>query len=126
MRNIPTLQSFWSEARFVHLVRDSRDVCLSILIWKKADRNAGRYATWTEDPVSTTALWWERKVRLGREGGASLGPELYHEVRYESLVARPAEECAGLCEFLDVPYDDAMVRFHEGKTRTDLPDAARG
>jgi hypothetical protein len=24
-----------------------------------------------------------------------------------------------LCEFLDLPYDDAMLRFHEGRTKTD-------
>jgi hypothetical protein len=125
VRSISSLHALWPEAKFVHIIRDGRDVCLSIMNWKKAGRNAGRYATWNEDPVSTTALWWERKVRLGREAGASLGPELYHEIRYESLVSRAVEECTRLCEFLDVPYDDAMVRFHEGKTRTDLPDARK-
>ncbi len=29
----------------------------------------------------------------------------------------PAEECAKLCSFLRLPFDDAMVRFHEGRTR---------
>jgi len=42
---------------------------------------------------------------------------LYREVRYEALVARPAEECARLCAFLGLPYDPAMPRFHEGRTR---------
>jgi Sulfotransferase domain len=56
-------------------------------------------------------------VRLGREDGAPLGSDLYHEVRYEALVSRPAKECEKLCSFLDLPYDDAMLRYHEGRER---------
>jgi hypothetical protein len=125
VRSILDLHALWPEAKFVHIIRDGRDVCLSILNWKKADRTAGRYASWEEDPVSTTALWWERKVRTGREAGAQLGSKLYCEVRYESLISRPEQECQRLCEFLDVIYDDAMIRFAEGKTRTDLPNARK-
>jgi hypothetical protein len=119
VRRIPALHALWPEAKFVHLMRDGRDVCLSVLNWDHAGYTAGRYATWAEDRVSTTALWWKRKVQFGRQGGQALPPGLYHEVRYEDLVARPAEECAKLCAFLGVPYDEGMLRFHEGKTRTD-------
>jgi hypothetical protein len=121
VRRIPTLHALWPQAKFVHIIRDGRDVCLSVLNWNKADRTAGRYASWEEDPVATTALWWERKLRTAREDGARLGSSLYYEVRYESLISRPEQECHRLCEFLDVLYDDAMIRFAEGKTRTDLP-----
>lgn len=126
VRHMPGLHELWPGARFVHIVRDGRDVCLSVRNWKKAGRTAGRYATsWEEDPVSTIALWWERKVLSGREAGAALGPGLYHEVRYEDLIGDPGGECRALCGFLDLSYDAAMVRFSEGKTRTDLPDARR-
>jgi hypothetical protein len=125
VRSILELHALWPDAKFVHLIRDGRDVCLSILNWKKADRIVGRYASWEEDPVSTTALWWERKVRTGREAGARLGSSLFYEVRYESLISRPEQECQKLCEFLDVPYDDAMIRFAEGKTRTELSNARK-
>jgi Sulfotransferase family len=125
VRNIPTFHALWPDAKFVHIIRDGRNVCLSILNWKKAERTAGRYASWEEDPVSTTALWWERKVRKAREDGAALGPGLYHEMLYEDLVEDPERECNRLCEFLGVPYHDVMIRFAEGKTRTDLPNARK-
>jgi hypothetical protein len=38
-------------------------------------------------------------------------------VFYESLVGDPERECARLCSFLGVDYDDAMLRFHEGRER---------
>jgi Sulfotransferase family len=116
-RRIGTLHALWSHARFVHLIRDGRDVCTSILNWKKAERALGRFSPWGEDQVTTAGLWWEWHVRLGREDGGSLAPELYHEVRYEELVSRPAETCETLCSFLDLPYDDAMLKFHEGRTK---------
>ena len=82
----------------------------------------GRTRTWTlldweVDPITTAAVWWEWHVRLGREDGGSLAPKLYHEVRYEALVSEPAKECETLCDFLDLPYDDAMLKFHEAERR---------
>src|SRR5262249_55446059 len=105
-RNLPTLHALWPEAKFIHLIRDRRDVCLSAVNWKrKAARLASLFTTWGEESVATAAAWWEWHVRLAREGGLPLGPERYCEVRYEALVERPAEECARLCAFLGVPYD---------------------
>jgi hypothetical protein len=117
VRRLRTLHRLWPGAKFVHLIRDGRDVCLSVRKWNHASRSAGRYSTWADDPVATTALWWARKVRLGREGGQRLGEGHYHEMRYEALVDRAAEECTRLCAFLGVPYDERVLRFHEGRTR---------
>jgi hypothetical protein len=38
-------------------------------------------------------------------------------MRYEDLVSSPDDTCARLCDFLGVPYDEAMLRFHEGRAR---------
>jgi hypothetical protein len=116
-RNIPTLHHLWPGAKFVHLIRDGRDVCLSVTNWSKAERNPGIFTTWNEDRISTAALWWERFVQAGREDGRVLGPDLYYELHYEALIARPAEECAALCEFLGVPFYEQVLRFHEGRSR---------
>ncbi|HEY6712446.1 MAG TPA: sulfotransferase [Rubrobacter sp.] len=119
VRRIPTLNALWPEARFVHLIRDGRDVCLSAINWRKADHALGRFSTWGVDPITTAAVWWEWHVRLGREDGGSLAPNLYHEVRYEALVSVPEETCAALCDFLGLPYDDAMLKFHQGRENAD-------
>jgi hypothetical protein len=115
VRSLPTLHSLWPRARFVHLIRDGRDVCLSLLDWNRAPRNVGRFVTWEEDPLSTAALWWEWQVRLGLEAGAEIGTSLYREVRYEALVADPEATCRSVCGFLGVPYSESMVRYNEGR-----------
>jgi hypothetical protein len=128
IRSIRTMHELWPEARFVHLIRDGRDVCLSTLNWEKnAALLRQSFSTWDEHPVISAALKWEWNVRLGREAGQSLAPGLYCEMRYEALVHQPTEECARLCAFLNVPYDEHMVRFYEGRTKSkpDL-DAKKG
>jgi hypothetical protein len=115
VRYLPTLHGLWPQAKFVHIIRDGRDVCLSVLDWRKG---ATSYSTFYEDPFTTAGVWWEWYVQLGREGGNQLGLSLYHEVHYESLVAEPEAECARLCEFLAIPYEPSMLRYHEGRTRS--------
>ena len=123
VRRIDTLHALWPEARFVHLIRDGRDVALSLMNWPSVrTKKPGTFPTWRDDPASTAALWWELNVRRGREAGKALGPKLYRELRYESLVANPALECTMLCEFLGVPYDEAMLSYHEAFKATEGPD----
>jgi hypothetical protein len=123
-RSLGTLHALWPRARFVHLIRDGRDVCLSLLSWErargwKADEGAARFGVWAEDRACAAALWWEWHVRLAREAGGTLGPALYYELRYESLITRPAEECARLCAFLALPYEGTMLERYESRVRTE-------
>jgi hypothetical protein len=126
VRYLPTLHGLWPRARFVHLIRDGRDVCQSVLSWRKADRNPGKFTTWREDRVTTAALWWEWHVRLGREDGHALGANLYYEVRNEALTAEPARECAALCAFLGLPYNEAMLRYQEHRAKGSWGRSAKG
>lgn len=116
---IPTLHGLFPWARFVHLIRDGRDVCLSATTWHQAERLESRFPSWRENPVSTAALWWELHVRLAREAGSRLEPGLYYEMRYEELVACPSAESTALCSFLHVAPSESMLRFHEGRTKVD-------
>jgi hypothetical protein len=126
-----TLHELWPSARFVHLIRDGRDVFLSSRSWsaKRVARGAkptsiARLTGWKHDPVGTAALWWKWHVQAGRDSGSVLGEGLYREVGYESLVARPEQECRRLAAFLELPYDAAMLSFHAGRSRETDPTAA--
>lgn len=133
VREIERLHALWPGARFVHLIRDGRDVTLSMLEWRKVDPKPGHFATWKDDPVSTAAWWWRHNVQLGRAAGQALGPKLYCELRYEALVSQPREQSEALFRFLDLPFDASVLNFHaEGrgsdpgleKTRAGLPVTA--
>jgi hypothetical protein len=111
--DLSVLHHLWPEAKFVHLIRDGRDVCLSVLNWRIREKVERLFSTWNECRISNLAAWWEWQIRLLREAGGALSGEQYLEVRYETLVAHPEETCARLCDFMGVAYDPAMMRSHE-------------
>jgi hypothetical protein len=119
VRSIEVLHDLWPEARFVHVIRDGRDVAASMREWVKLRPKPGDFVTWREDPVSTAAWWWEQNVRRGRQPRVALGPELYYEVRYEFLVSRPRETGQALADFLNMPFDEAMLHFHKDRSGND-------
>jgi hypothetical protein len=120
VQRIGTIHRLLPRAKFVHVVRDGRDVAVSALGWEKAASFFDRYPTWSRDPITTAALWWERNVLLGREAGTHIGPDLYLEVLYERVVEDTEAAARAICEFLDLRYSPSMLRFHEGRT-TRLP-----
>jgi hypothetical protein len=116
-RELSLLHDLWPDARFVHLIRDGRDVLLSLRDWPKSTRVVGRFLPWSEDAVMSAALFWEWHVKLARHTGFRLEPGLYNEVRYEALVSQPAEKCAALCEFLGVPFSERMLLAGEQRRK---------
>jgi hypothetical protein len=92
------------EARFVHLVRDGRDVALSLT--ERAERRGARPA-----PPRRMARKWRRRIRRARRQAASL--PAYLELRYEDLVAEPETKLREVCRFLELEYDPAMLAYHE-------------
>src|SRR5262249_52804692 len=73
VRRMPQLHELWPQARFVHIVRDPRDVCLSLLDWSSGERTAGQFGTWQLDPTVSAALYWRYSVALGVQYGRELG-----------------------------------------------------
>jgi hypothetical protein len=90
------------EARFVHIIRDGRDVALSL-----DKRGWSRPLPWDKrNSLLAAGLYWEWIVRKGRDCGRDLGPR-YMEVRYEELVSEPRRALTRLGDFLqhDLDYD---------------------
>ena len=124
LRNLNILHSLWPAARLVHLIRDGRSNCLSMINWPKSQKAAARFEIWKEDKIATVALWWKWHIQRGKASAADIAPKQYYEMRYESLVENPEQQCRNLCRFLDLPYDDAMLRFNEGRETADAGQSA--
>ncbi len=48
----------------------------------------------------------------------SVEPTRYHQVRYEELVKQPQAVMEGLCEFLQIPFEENLMQPYEGKRMT--------
>ena len=87
------------EAHVVHLIRDGRDVALSLR------------ATWfaPAEDLAALARHWAEQIRSARRQVA--GRDCYTEVRYEDLVAEPEETLRRICADLDLDFDPAMLEL---------------
>ena len=116
VRYLPQLHALFPSARFIHIIRDGRDVALSVRDWTQGGKGPSRRAMWDEEPVAVCALWWRRFVSTGFRDGAPLGCSAYREVLYERLVEAPEATLTELAEFLCLPDSPAMAAYHVGKT----------
>ena len=96
---MPLIAKLLEEAHFIHIIRDGRDVALSVIpLW------------WGPGTVPEAASWWAERVRRGRRTGADLP---YLEVRYERLVEKPEAELRRICAFIELDFDAQMLSFDE-------------
>jgi Sulfotransferase family len=107
LASLTAIHRLWPKSKFIHLIRDGRDVCAGVLRGANASELARRFSTWSEDPIVTAALWWKWLVRQGREAGVKLGPDLYLEMHYESFRRDRRKEWARIVEFLGAAKTDA-------------------
>jgi hypothetical protein len=94
-----------AEARFVHVIRDGRDVALSRIKWRQ--ERSGK-----TPPVRRMARRWKEAITVARKQARRV-PH-YLEVRYEDLVAEPEPTLRRICEFTELEFDSAMLDYHEG------------
>ena len=97
--HIPKLFEWFPDAQIVHLIRDGRDVALSLF---GRQHDFGVYNTYF------AAEYWESYVERGRAVGKTLAPHQYLELRYEDLLAKPEESMKVLCNFLGETYSDTL------------------
>jgi hypothetical protein len=94
-------------ARFVHVLRDGRDVACSLRTHPRHKvLNGELVPTGIRKPIAGCARRWVRDIDSSRRWW---GDPRFMTVRYEDLVlnARPALE--GLMKFLDEDWDEAML-----------------
>ena len=97
-------------ALIIHIIRDGRDVALSI------DKLSYiRRLPWDRKPrVMAAGVYWEWMVNRGRRDGRKLGDD-YTEVHFEDLIGNPRETLAKLGEFIDHDLDyDRIQRVRIG------------
>jgi hypothetical protein len=88
------------EARFVHLIRDGRDVALSQVA-----------VHFGPDSIEGAAEKWRSEVEKARRQGPKLGH--YLELRYEDLIADPEPVLRQVCDATELEWDDAMLSYQD-------------
>jgi sulfotransferase family protein len=94
------IQTALPEARFVHVIRDGRDVALSVLDRTVRDIDAAHVAG-----------RWKQKIEKAREAAPAL--DHYTEVRYEDLITDTEPTLRRICEFIELDWDPTVLDYHE-------------
>jgi hypothetical protein len=111
---LETILELFPEARFIHIIRDGRDVVMSGLRGRWRDFERVHYM-------------WKSHVDIGWGFGRSLPADRYFELRYEDLVADDVAMARKLFDFLGIALHPAVIRFCEAQMekRTPFCDPSR-
>ena len=96
---LPFIWELFPDAQVVHVIRDVRDVTAS-------HRTAFGYKSALGAPLK-----WQRYIEQTRSAAADAPPGLYHELRYEALVADREGTMRTLLDFLGEEWDAGVLDF---------------
>ncbi len=118
---LPLVDYLFPQARYLHLIRDGRDIAFSNHVppfnafWQKIYINAEGVRYWRGlwfgqmsklayrfDPLPYNVQHWINSVMVGRQFGSMLGNR-YMETRYEDLCLRFDAEAQRILSFIDAP-----------------------
>ncbi|MHC5109434.1 MAG: sulfotransferase family protein [Planctomycetota bacterium] len=110
------------DARFIHVIRDSRAVCASLLAAGRAPWGQGWAPTRLQDAVDT----WTRHVKAAERSGRQLASDRYLRVHYEDVHAHPLRELDHVWTFAGITVDrdelSSIVEGNELSQRRKSPD----
>ncbi len=133
------LNKLFPDAYFVHILRDGRAVCNSLLKFRQAATEffgaEHRHATggvkvkawaeieryWRSDPLYSAGLIWKEVIETLERDRTYIAPERYLEVRYEDFVGDPMTYLRRISEFCQLSWNGPVEsKFRSETTRLQL------
>ena len=102
LRNLPVILRLFPDAQIVNIMRDGRDCVASL-----------KETPWCPDNLGKQIDYWARSADASMRAAREYPADVYHQVRYEDLVADPRTHLREICEFLGEEYEPAMARPSE-------------
>jgi hypothetical protein len=103
------IDDLFAGARFVHCIRDARDVVLSM----RTSTDLLLERSWHFGAVD-----WVSHLSTGRKLGQQLGPDRYMEVRYEQFMAQPVKVLKDIIAFTGGDGSEARLARIESELPT--------
>ena len=96
--NIDKIRTLFPKSKFILIIRDARDICLS---WEKK---------WGKDKI-LCAHKWAVRMQEGIEKLTGLGNDAFLIVKFEDFLENLESEAHKICNFLDIEYQERMLEF---------------
>ncbi|MEO0410712.1 MAG: sulfotransferase [Pseudomonadota bacterium] len=114
MDHVAQLANWFPEARFIHIVRDGRDVALS----------HQDYA-FTEGNYLEIAEQWSASTLSAETAAAEHAHNRHLTITFEALVNAPEETLTRICKHINLDFDAAMLRYTD-RVDDKIPGKRRG
>jgi hypothetical protein len=99
--HVPTILRDFPRAAVLCIVRDPRDVCLSL-----------RGLPWNEKSLPEAAWTWRRYAQKSTRWQETF-PDRVRQVRYEDVLDRPADVLRTVVDWLGASFEEQMLHFHQ-------------
>lgn len=111
MVHVNDISGMFPQCRFVHIVRDVRDIACSYRELATLETNSP-YRPNLPSSVESIASQWNENIGAVGSSFEKVPTRQRCSVRYEDLVNNPKATLTRLCEFLEVPFNEEMLEFH--------------
>jgi hypothetical protein len=116
---IPFIAAAFPGARFIHIIRDGRDVTASLMFRNRGPRwGHVEIPGWREVLAShpdanhiRSAIQWRDTVRIARDDARELPPGSWMEIRYEDLLREPARIVGEALAFIGLDLHPEVQAF---------------
>ncbi|MBO3738999.1 sulfotransferase family protein [Actinoplanes flavus] len=98
LRHLPTILRLFPDAQIINIMRDGRDCVASL-----------KETPWKPSEFDTLIDYWAKSADASLLAQRRYPKDVYHQVRYEDLVADPEPHLRRLCAFLEEDFDPAMT-----------------
>jgi hypothetical protein len=114
---MPLIREILPNARFIHVLRDGRDVSVSV---RQAARTwAPKWRETFGRSIASSAWAWKQTIRRTRRDGPTLGEALL-EIRFEELKADPLSSMARLLDHCRIPWEPELLDQVAARTDFDM------
>lgn len=105
-RNFDQIQRIWPNARYIHIVRDPRDVARSVMGMGWAGNVWHGVRFWVE----AEQMWSRMKPQLS--------PDRFIEIKYEDLICSTEAVLTKVCQFIGTEFHPRMLDYPAFTTYT--------
>ncbi|WP_447968825.1 sulfotransferase family protein [Nitrospira sp. M1] len=98
----PQILQYFPHTKFIHIVRDGRDVAISLF--------RARFGPKT---VYGAARQWDNYIRDVERLKRAVSEQNFYQIRYEDLLQDPEYTLVGICDFLHEEYTPHMLEFYK-------------
>lgn len=110
IHHIDDLKSIWPDAKFIHLIRDGRDVACSYIDMGKLKTNSPYKPELSVNIELIAKEWISNNLTISRSKEED--SEDYLLIKYENIIEQTQSTLTEVCTFLDLSFESNMLDYY--------------